>query len=77
MYRVLDKFAHLPMLVCPLPNGRRVNLLGFDVITNSPATKEGPGIKIIIRGATQEEMKYFYEQPGTRLIEYVPSDEEE
>lgn len=65
------------MLVCPLPNGRRVNLLGFDVTTKTPASKDGPGIEITIRGATQEELKYFYEQPGTRMIEYVPSDEEE
>lgn len=59
-YFISIDFQVHPALIVNI-NGEALNLKGVDIKQKIPATKNSPESEMLIRGATQEDLKFLYE----------------
>ncbi len=70
IYRIKAQYKHHEVLVTTVADEKVVNIAGKEVKKVYEATPKSLKREVIIPAATQEELKYAFDQ-GNELIEYV------
>jgi hypothetical protein len=66
MYKVKDEIAYLGPRYTQV-NGQTVALVGGPTTVDVPATPQAPPRKVVVREATQADLKFLFEQGSTDI----------